>query len=85
MLPSSIIQMQERVLLFSCMAEKDETGVSVLDKVLHKLVKSRYGTRTCGRIDHLGIVDAQSVQNADRGRKRYDAEKKYLESTAHVV
>ena len=64
-------------------SEKDETGVSVLDKVLQKLVKQIRNEDLRRDKTTFGIVDAQSVQNADTAEaKGYDAGKKYPESSA---
>lgn len=64
-------------------SEKDETGVSVLDRVFHKLVKQIRNEDMRKDKTSFGIVDAQSVQNADTAKEKgYDAGKKYQESSA---
>ena len=76
-------QMAKRLLLFPGMVRKDETGVSILDKVLHKLVKQIRNEDLRRDKTTFGIVDAQSVQNADTAEEKgYDAGKKYPESNA---
>ena len=66
---------------FRVWSEKDETGASVLDKVLQKLVKQIRNEDLGRDKTTFGIVDAQSVQNADTAaEKGYDAGKKYPES-----
>ena len=58
-----------------------ETGVSILDKVLQKLVKQIRNEDLRRDKTTFGIVDAQSVQNADTAEEKgYDAGKKYQES-----
>ena len=83
MLPSDYPKWQSVYYYFRVWAEKDETGVSVLDKVLHKLVKQIRNEDLRQDKTTFGIVDAQSVQNADTAEEKgYDAGKKYLESNA---
>ena len=61
---------------FRVWSEKDEMGVSVLDKVLQKLVKQIRNEDLRRDKTTFGIVDAQSVQNADTAEaKGYDAGK----------
>ena len=79
MLPKDYPQWQSVYYYFRVWSEKDEAGVSILDKVLQKLVNEdlRRDKTT------FGIVDAQSVQNADTAEEKgYDAGKKYPESNA---
>lgn len=68
---------------FRAWSEKNEMGVSILDKVLLKLVKQ---TRNEGlRRDKttFRIVDAQSAQNAGTAEEKgYDAGKKYQGANA---
>ena len=60
--------------------------MSVLDKVLHKLVKQIRNEDLRQDKTTLGIVDAQSVQNADTAEERgYDAGEKYQESSAMLL
>ena len=83
MLPSDYPKWQSVYYYFRVWSEKDETGVSVLDKVLHKLVKRIRNEDLRRDKTTFGIVDAQSVQNADTAEEKgYDAGKKYLESNA---
>ena len=71
---------------FRVWSKKDKTGVSVLDKVLHKLVKQIRNEDLRQDKTTLGIVDAQSVQNADTAEERgYDAGEKYQESSAMLL
>lgn len=58
----------------------DENGVSVLDRVLRKLVEAEREKN--GRMTQttMLIVDSKSIQNADTAEEKgYDARKKYLE------
>ena len=58
----------------------DEDGVSVLDRVLRKLVEAEREKN--GRMTQttMLIVDSKSIQNADTAEEKgYDAGKKYLE------
>ena len=58
----------------------DENGVSVLDRVLRKLVEAEREKN--GRMTQttMLIVDSKSIQNADTAEEKgYDAGKKYLE------
>ena len=64
-------------------SEKDEAGVSILDKVLQKLVKQIRNENLRRDKTSVEIVDAQSVQNVNTAKEKgYDAGKKYLESSA---
>ena len=83
MLPSDYPKWQSVYYYFRVWFEKDETGVSVLGKVLQKLVKQIRNEDLRRDKTTFGIVDAQSVQNADTAEaKGYDAGKKYPESGA---
>lgn len=58
-------------------AALDENGVSLIDRVLRKLVEA--GRKNNGREPQttMVIVDSKSIQNADTARKKgYDAGKK---------
>jgi len=82
MLPSDYPKWQSVYYYFRVWSEKNETGVSVLDKVLQKLVKQIRNEDLRRDKTTFGIVDAQSVQNADTGEEKgYDAGKKYPESS----
>ncbi len=86
MLPSDYPKWQTVYYYFRVWSEKDETGVSILDKVLRKLVKQIRNEDL--RLDKtsFGIVDAQSVQNADTAEEKgYDAGKKYPGSNATLL
>ncbi len=64
------------------MVRKSQTGVSILDKVLQKLVKQIRNEDLRRDKTSFGIVDAQSVQNADTTKEKgYDAGKKYQGSS----
>ena len=68
---------------FRVWSEKNEKGVSILDKVLEKLVRQIRNEDLRRDKTTFGIVDAQSVQNADTAEEKgYDAGKKYPESNA---
>ena len=83
MLPSDYPKWQSVYYYFRVWSEKDKTGVSVLDKVLQKLVKQIRNEDLRRDKTTFGIVDAQSVQNADTAEEKgYDAGKKYPESRA---
>lgn len=80
MLPKDYPQWQSVYYYFRVWSEKDEAGVSILDKVLQKLVKQIRNEALRRDKTTFGIVDAQSVQNADTAEEKgYDAGKKYLE------
>ena len=55
---------------FRIWSEKDETGVSILDKALQKLVKQIRNEDLRRDKTTFGIVDAQSVQNADTAEEK---------------
>lgn len=58
----------------------DEDGVSVLDKVLRKLVEAEREKNGRKVQTTMLIVDSKSIQNADTAEEKgYDAGKKYLE------
>ena len=81
MLPSDYPKWQSVYYHFRVWSEKDETGVSILDKVLQKLVKQIRNEDLRRDKTTFGIIDAQSVQNADSAEEKgYDAGKKYRES-----
>ena len=83
MLPSDYPKWQSVYYHFRVWSEEDETGVSILDKVLKKLVKQIRNEDLRRDKTTFGIVDAQSVQNADAAEEKgYDAGKKYQESSA---
>ena len=83
MLPSDYPKWQSVYYHFRVWSEKDETGVSILDKVLQKLVKQIRNEDLRRDKTTFGIVDAQGVQNADTAEEKgYDAGKKYPESSA---
>ena len=68
---------------FRVWPEKDESGVSILDRVLQKLVKRVRNEDVRRDKTTFGIVDAQSVQNADTAEEKgCDAGKKYQGSNA---
>ncbi len=78
MLPCDYPKWQSVYYHFRVWSEKDETGVSVLDKVLQKLVKQMRNEDLRRDRTTFGIVDAQSVKNADTAEEKgYDAGKKY--------
>ena len=83
MLPSDYPKWQSVYYYFRVWSEKDKTGVSVLDKVLQKLVKQIRNEDLRRDKTTFGIVDAQSGQNEDTAEEKgYDAGKKYPESSA---
>ena len=59
--PAIILNGRVYTTYFRVWSEKDETGVSVLDKVLHKLVKQIRNEALRRDKTTFGIVDAQSV------------------------
>ena len=61
MLPSDYPKWQSVYYYFRVWSEKDETGVSILDKVLQKLVKQIRNEDLRRDKTTFGIVDAQSV------------------------
>ena len=79
MLPSDYPKWQTVYYYFRVWSKKDETGVSILDKVLQKLVKQIRNEDLRRDKTTFGIVDAQSVQNADTAEEKgYDAGKKSI-------
>ena len=65
-------------------SKPDEDGVSVLDRVLRKLVEAERDKH--GRETHttMIIVDSKSIQNADTAEEKgYDAGKNIWDKTAH--
>ncbi|WP_289423620.1 IS5 family transposase, partial [Faecalibaculum rodentium] len=86
MLPSDYPKWQSVYYHFRVWSEKDETGVSILDKVLQKLVKQIRNEELRRDKTTFGIVDAQSVQNADTAEEKgYDAGKKLSGIKRHVI
>lgn len=76
MLPSDYLKWQSVYYHFRVGSEKDEMGISILDKVLQKLEKQIRSKDLRRDKTTFGIVDAQSVQNADTGEETgYDAGK----------
>ena len=58
----------------------DENGISVLDKVLCKLVEAERKKNNRNAQTTMLIVDSKGVKNADTAEEKgYDAGKKYLE------
>lgn len=58
-------------------AEKDKNGISLLDKILHKLIETERKGNGREEKTTMIIVDSKSVQNTDTaGIKGYDANKK---------
>ena len=56
----------------------DEDGISVLDRVLRKLVEAEREKNGRSAQTTMLIVDSKSIQNADTAEKKgYDAGKKY--------
>ncbi len=82
MLPSDYPKWQSVYYYFSIWSQKDKPGVSVLDRVLQKLVKQIRNEDLRRDKTTFGIIDAQSVQNADTAEEKgYDAGKKYQASS----
>ena len=71
MLPKDYPQWQSVYYYFRVWSEKDEAGVSILDKVLQKLVKQIRNEDLRRDKTTFGTVDAQSVQNAVNGKIKY--------------
>ena len=58
----------------------DENGVSILDRVLRKLVEAEREKNGREKQTTMIIVDSKSIQNADTAEEKgYDAGKKHLE------
>ena len=77
LMPQNFPKWQNVYYHFQAWTKKDENGVTVLDKVLEKLVTEIRNED--GRRDQtsFGIVDAQSVKNASPAEEKgYDAGKK---------
>ena len=61
-------------------AKPDENGVSILDRVLRKLVEAERERNGRKAQTTMIIVDSKSIQNADTAEEKgYDAGKKHLE------
>ena len=61
-------------------AKPDENGVSILDRVLRKLVEAEREKDGREKQTTMIIVDSKSIQNADTAEEKgYDAGKKHLE------
>ena len=61
-------------------AEPDDDGVSLLDRVLRKLVETERQKNDRSADTTMIIVDSKSIQNADTAEKKgYDAGKKLPE------
>ena len=60
-------------------AKPDETGISILDRVLRKLVEAEREKNGRETQTTMIIVDSKSIQNADTAEEKgYDAGKKHL-------
>ncbi len=82
LLPSDFPKWQNVYYHFRGWSEKDENGVSALDKVLNKLVTQIRNEDSRRDKTSFGIIDAQSVQNASPAEEKgYDAGKKLLGSS----
>ena len=61
-------------------AEKDNNGISLLDRILHKLVEMERKNNDRSEKTTMLIIDSKSIQNADTAQsKGYDAGKKLQE------
>ena len=86
MLPRDYPKWQTVYYYFRIWSEKDERGVSILDKALQKLVKQIRNEDLRRDKTTFGIVDAQSVQNADTAEEKgYDAGKKHPGSSVTLL
>ncbi len=86
MLPSDYPQWQTVYYYFTIWTRAGESGNSILDIVLRKLVIHIRNEDMRKDKTTLGIIDAQSVQNADTAEEKgYDAGKKLLESSATLL
>ena len=64
---------------YNIWAKPDENGVSILDRVLRKLVEAEREKNGREAQTTMIIVDSKSIQNADTAEKKgYDAGKKHL-------
>ena len=58
-------------------SKEDKDGMSVLDKVLRKLVENERKKRERDKNTTMLIIDSKSIQNADTAEEKgYDAAKK---------
>ena len=65
-------------------AKPDENGVSILDRVLRKLVEAERERNGRKAQTTMIIVDSKSIQNADTAEEKgYDAEKNIWNKIAH--
>jgi len=86
MLPSDYPKWQAVYYYFTIWSKADESGSSILDRILQKLVIRIRNEDIRRDKTTYGIIDAQSVQNADTAEEKgYDAGKKLLESSAMLL
>lgn len=65
-------------------AKEDESGISLLDEILDKLVTMQRQANGRNEFTTMVIVDSKSIQNADTaGAKGYDAGKKIRYKAAY--
>ncbi len=65
-------------------AEPDDEGLSLLDRILKKLVEVEREVNERPSHTTMIIVDSKSIQNADTAEnKGYDAEKNFRNKAAH--
>ena len=58
-------------------AEEDENGISILDKILHKLIEAERWENGCEEKTTMIIIDSKTIKNADMAEvKGYDTAKK---------
>ena len=86
MLPANYPRWELVYYYYSVWSKADEQGISLLDRLLKKLVKTV--RNDCLKKDKttLGIVDAKSIKNADTAEEKgYDAGKKVSGIKLHIV
>ena len=86
MLPSDFPNWKLVYYYFTVWSQPDAKGISTLDRVLIKLVSLIRNDNLRKDKTTMGMVDAQSVQNADTAEEKgYDAGKKVSGIKRHVV
>jgi len=86
MLPSDFPKWELVYYYFRVWKEPDKNGISTLDRILSKLVKIIRNDDLRKDKTTMGIIDAQSVPNADTAEEKgYDAGKKISGIKRHIV
>ena len=77
-IPKDFPKWQNACYYYNIWAKPDENEVSILDRVLRKLVEAEWEKNGREARTTMVIVDSKSIQNADIAEEKgYDAGKKY--------